>query len=114
MFAGAARSVFISVAGSGADQIVDTPTDDFDTGYAYAWAAYAKAPVGFSAIYDQIGEDAFLSGLRDYVNTFAFGVAQPYAMRDALSKAANEDITALWRHWFEEKNGAKDAAEMQS
>ncbi|HWK80921.1 MAG TPA: M1 family aminopeptidase, partial [Thermomicrobiales bacterium] len=104
--------VFISVAGAGADQIVDTPTDDFDTGYAYTWAAYAKAPVGFNAIYERIGEDAFLQGLRDYIDAFAFHVAQPADMEAALSRAAGEDLAPLWRHWFNEKNGAQDAAEM--
>ncbi|MGC4108132.1 MAG: M1 family metallopeptidase [Thermomicrobiales bacterium] len=113
MFAGAARDVFISVSLSGGDQIVDTPTDDFSSGYAYAWAAYAKAPVGFNAIYDQMGESTFMQGLRDYINTFAFHVAQPDDMRDAFSKASGEDMAPLWRHWFEEKNGADDAADMR-
>ncbi|MGN6483856.1 MAG: M1 family metallopeptidase [Thermomicrobiales bacterium] len=112
MFENAAQDVFVSVAGAGADQIVDTPTDDFDTGYAYAWAAYAKAPVGFNAIYDRIGEDAFLHGLRDYINAFAFHVAQPSDMEAALSRAAGEDLAPLWRHWFNEKHGAEDAAGM--
>lgn len=112
MFANAAQNVFISAAGAGADQIVDTPTDDFDSGYAYAWAAYAKAPVGFNAIYERVGEAAFLQGLRDYIDAFAFHVAQPEDLRDALSQASGEDLAPLWQHWFSEKNGAQDAADM--
>lgn len=112
MFDSAARSVFAGVALTGGDQIVDTPTDDFDTGYAYSWAAYAKAPVGFNAIYEQIGEDAFLHGLRAYIDMFAFGVAQPTDMLDALSAASGQDLGPLWRHWFEEKHAGEDAAAM--
>ncbi|MGC4189920.1 MAG: M1 family metallopeptidase [Thermomicrobiales bacterium] len=112
MYGGAALRPFITAALSGADQIVDTPTDDFDTGYAYAWAAYAKAPVGFDAIAHAVGEDAFLRGLRAYIDQFAFHVAQPEDMRDAFSKASGQDIGPLWRHWFEEKHGAEDAATM--
>ena len=112
MFDSAARSVFIGVALAGQDQIVDTPTDDFETSYAYAWAAYSKAPVGFNAIYEQIGEDAFLRGLQDYINAFAFGVAQPVDMLDAFSTASGQDLAPLWRHWFEEKHAADDAPAM--
>ncbi|MGB3328356.1 MAG: M1 family aminopeptidase, partial [Thermomicrobiales bacterium] len=113
MFDDAAQGVFVSVVRAGGDQIVDTPTDAFDTSYAYAWAAYAKAPVGFNAIYTQVGEDAFLRGLRDYINAFAFHVAQPDNMMKALSGAAGEDIGPLWRHWFNEKNGEQDIAAME-
>lgn len=113
VYANAAKDVFVSVALAGQDQIVDTPTDAFPSGYAYAWAAYAKAPVGFNAIYEQVGADAFFAGLRDYINAFAFSVAQPTDMQDAFSTAAGTDIGPLWQRWFEEKHGAEDATTMQ-
>ncbi len=92
----------------GSDYVVDTPTDDFPTGSAYAWAAYAKAPVGFAAILDEIGEDAFFDALQQYVEDFTFRVAQPSDLLSAFEDASGEDLGDLWSHWFEETNAADD------
>ncbi|HEU0165820.1 MAG TPA: M1 family aminopeptidase, partial [Thermomicrobiales bacterium] len=108
IFTGACLSSFDASVKDGADQIVDTPTDAFDTTNDYVWAAYSKAPVGFDAIYNQIGEQAFVAGLADYLKENAFGIAQPDDMLAAFEEASGQDLTALWKHWFDERAGAYD------
>ncbi len=101
---------FERLVNQGTDWIVDTPTDDFPTGSAYGWAAYSKAPMGFAAIHDEIGNDAFFAALQQYVAKFTFRVAQPSDLLAAFGTASGEDIDDLWRHWFNETNAADDVA----
>jgi len=88
------------------DVIVDTPTDDFPTENDYVWAAYSKAPIGFNAIYEAIGEEAFFTALTAYYDEFAFEVATPDDLLAAFEEASGQDLDDLWAHWFEE--AAKD------
>ena len=101
---------FERFVGAGDDQVVDQPTDDFGSGWAYGFAAYVKAPLGFAAIHDEIGDDAFFAALQDYVAEFMFGVATPDDLLAAFEVASDQDLDAIWRHWFEETNGEDDIA----
>jgi hypothetical protein len=99
---------FARFVGAGDDQVVDQPTDDFEAGWAYGFAAYVKAPLGFAAIHDAIGNDAFFAALRAYVDEFMFGVATPDDLLAAFEVASGQELDELWRHWFEETNGEDD------
>ncbi|MGI8486318.1 MAG: M1 family metallopeptidase [Thermomicrobiales bacterium] len=108
IFMGAVQSPFQTTVARGDDQIVDQPTDDFPSEGAYVFAVYSKAPMGFNAIYDEIGEEAFFAGLSAYYQEFMFGIAQPDDLRDAFAQASGKDLTALWDHWFHQAAGADD------
>ncbi len=99
---------FERVVHAGDDQIVNQPTDGFDASRAYAFAAYVKAPLGFAAIHEEIGDDAFFGALQAYVDAFTFLVATPDDLLAAFEDASNEDLGDLWRHWFEEASGEDD------
>jgi hypothetical protein len=92
----------------GGDQIVDQPTDGFPTQGDYGATVYGKAALGFAAIHDAIGGDAFFRALTDYVQDFRFKVATPDDLRAAFERASGEDLGELWRHWFEEEHGEQD------
>ncbi len=95
------RSYDATVNGGG-DVVVDQPTDDFPDGYDYVFAAYSKAPLGFAAIREAIGDDAFFGALAAYVDQFVFLVAEPDQLLDAFEQASGQDLTELWHEWFEE------------
>jgi len=95
---------------SGNDPVVDQPTDDFPSGNAYVLAAYSKAPLGFRAIREQIGDEAFFAALQAYVAEFRFGVATPEDLKAAFEEASGESLDALWTHWFERADGDRDVA----
>lgn len=94
--------------GGPGDQIVDQPTDDFPSANAYGATIYGKAALGFKAIYDEIGADAFFAGLTDYATLFRFKVATPDDLRNALERASGQDLSELWSHWFNAAEGAQD------
>lgn len=93
---------------SGADVIVDHPTDDFPNGNSYVSAVYTKAPLGFRAIHLEIGDDAFFGGLNDYVQEFSFRVATPADLQAALQARTDVDVAEIWSHWFKRREGQLD------
>ncbi len=96
-------------AGDG-DQVVDQPTDSFPSQHAYGTTVYAKAALGFEAVRNAAGDSAFFSGLQAYADAFAFtfAIATPDDLRHALEQASGQDLTELWRHWFEAAEGRQD------
>jgi hypothetical protein len=87
------------------DVVVDTPTDAFPSGSDYTYAVYQKAPLGFRAIYEQIGPDAFAAAVQRYYQLHRFTTATPADLLAAFETASGQDLDSLWRHWFEEANG---------
>lgn len=90
------------------DVVVDTPTDAFPSERDYVNAAYVKAPMGFGAIHDEMGDEAFFGGLQAYVAEFRFEVATPADMLRAFEAAADTEVQPIWTHWFEGRNGSLD------
>ena len=99
---------FISTVTTDNDVIVNTPTDDFPSGNAYGYAAYVKAPMGFKAIYDEIGHDAFAAAVQQYYIDHRFSVASPDDLLAAFENASGQELDDLWNHWFEEAAGEED------
>ena len=90
------------------DQIADQPTDDFPSAGAYGVTIYAKAALGFGALREEIGDEAFFAALRDYADEQRFKVAVPDDLRAAFERASGRDLTEFWRHWFEAAEGEQD------
>ena len=99
---------FERAVASDSDEIVDTPTDAFSSSRGYVMAAYSKAPMGFAAIRETVGDEAFFAALRAYVHAFCFRVATPDDLRTAFDAASDQDVDSVWTHWFEERNGTDD------
>jgi aminopeptidase N len=99
---------FHSHVSTGNDQVVNTPTDEFPSSSAYVFAVYSKAPLGFKAIYEEIGHEAFVDGVQRYYKEHRFSIATPEDLLVAFETAANQNISDLWNHWFEEASGEDD------
>lgn len=91
-----------------ADVIVDHPTDDFPTSNAYVDAVYSKAPMGFHAIHQAMGDEPFFAGLQAYVEEFSWQVATPADLEAAFQAQTDVNIRELWSHWFERREGGLD------
>jgi hypothetical protein len=98
----------VNAVESGMDPIVNFPTDDFPTQGGYIVAAYSKGPLGFAAIHEAMGDEAFFIALQQYVEDFWFRVATPNDLLAAFEAASDIAVEPIWVHWFEERNSAMD------
>ncbi len=99
------RLRYASMVFAAGDHVVDQPTDAFPDETAYFTTVYRKAALGFAALRAEIGDAAFVAGLRAYVEEAQFGVAAPADLRAAFERAAGRDLAGFWRSWFEAAEG---------
>lgn len=64
---------------------------------------YGKAALGFEAIRQAIGNEAFFAGLAAYADDYRFAVSTPDDLRHAFENAGGVDLTSLWSFWFEDQ-----------
>lgn len=92
---------------AGADGVVDQDVAAPAQPASRTALIYGKAPLGFEAICQRIGADAYFTGLRAYGQRFWLGISTPADLRQALEEAARsrgEDpaaVASLWREWFD-------------
>lgn len=94
---------YLAMLESAEDGIADAPLGtDSDIG-TRAQLVYGKGALGFEAIRQTIGDDAFVAGLGEYATEFRFRVSGPDDLRHAFETASGADLGALWSLWFEEE-----------
>lgn len=96
------------------DAVVDQDSDAFTSHRAYGTMVYAKSTLGFAAIRDSIGREAFTAGLVLYVERLRFGIATPEDLREAWETTSGRDLRQIWAYWFEEENGLADFPTIQN
>ena len=90
------------------DAVVDQPSDDFGSPTAYGIIVYCKGALGFMALMNEVGEEAYFAALAAYYSDHLFAVASPDDLLAAIERAAGRHHRATWTHWFEETNGLDD------
>jgi aminopeptidase N len=70
-----------------------------EAGQMYGAIIYNKAPIMMRQLELLIGEDAFRSGLQEYLATHAFGNASWPGLVDILDRHADEDLRAWSNDW---------------
>jgi hypothetical protein len=84
------------------DAVVDLPSNDGDDETIRSNAIYGKGSLGFLAIRQAIGAEAFEAALRDVAIRYAWGEMTPEQLREAFERASGQDLKTLWSHWFDE------------
>ncbi len=87
------------------DQVVDQPTAAFPDTDAYYATAYRKGGLGFAALREEIGDEAFVAGLHDYMVMMRFAVATPHDLQAAFERASGRELDDFWHLWFETASG---------
>ena len=93
---------YLNLLASGPDQVADVPVANGQSASARSTIIYGKAALGFAAIRERIGNDAFLRALRGYAETYAYRIATPGDLLAVFEHASGQDLRALWQQWFEE------------
>lgn len=95
----------------GEDGPADRPTSDFDNSTEYGALVYGKAPLLHQMERKLVGDEAFLRGLRAYVDTYRFKWASDDGLTRELGKASPGKGGALERlrtRWWREAKGDED------
>ncbi len=66
--------------------------------------AYSKGSAVLSLVEQWIGEEAFRTGIRQYLNDFAFKNAEADDLWNALGKASKKDVAAVLRSYIEQSS----------
>jgi peptidase M1-like protein len=93
------------------DGVVDLPVGTVREGPQSGVLDYGKAALGFLAIRETVGDDAFFAGLADYAARFSYRNATPDDLRAAFERASGMDLSDLWRFWFNEAETTRAAVE---
>lgn len=88
------------LAGSG-DAVADVSIFDQPASAPLSTLAYGKGGLGFLAIRNQIGNDAFITALAAYADQFRLGIAEPADLLAAFEAASGESLQDLWSFWFD-------------
>jgi hypothetical protein len=84
------------------DAVVDVPISADENESIRSDATYGKGTLGFLAIRQEIGKEAFNAALHDVASRYAWREMTPAQLRAAFERASGEDLSALWSHWFDE------------
>ena len=87
---------------SAGDAVVDVPIAEGQNVTIRSDATYGKGSLGFLAIRQAIGAEAFAAGLRDAATRYTWGEMTPDQLRAAFERASGQDLASLWHHWFDE------------
>ena len=100
-------SGYLSALEGGADGVVDRSVATPEQAVSRASLIYGKGPIGFAAICQAMGPDAYFAGLHAYGQRSWLGISTPADLRSALDDAARthgeapSTVDALWNQWFE-------------
>jgi len=87
---------------SAGDAVVDLPIAEGLDERIRSDAAYGKGSLGFLAIREQIGAEAFAAALREIATNDRWGEVTPDDLRSTFESASGQDLGDLWQHWFDE------------
>ncbi len=74
--------------------VLDFP--DFDT---YETVIYRKGPLFLDALRQEIGDEAFFSGLQQYYEWYKFGIGTGQGFLEAMQQASGKDLRPLFEEW---------------
>ncbi len=94
------------------DGVVDRPISDDRSGVVHSFLVYGKAGVGFEAIRQEIGNEAFFDALLALGSTYADRQFTPDDLLGLFEEASGRDLAALWSFWFLEE--ATDVADVDA
>ena len=100
-FMGGVAGPYRAFVNGGQDEIADSPIGTLP-GVVHSFVSYGKGGVGFEAIRQEIGDDAFFGALAALNRDHAWGIIAPEQMLAAFETASGQELGATWTFWFEQ------------
>ncbi len=95
----------------GEDGRADRPTHEYTSNREYAALVYGKAPLGYDALREVLGAEAWQQALRQYVEAHRYRWVTSRTLLDQVSKAhpaKAKKLGAVARRWWREAHGDED------
>jgi aminopeptidase N len=77
---------------------IGEPVSDYINN-TYGVIIYGRGPLFFHALREQIGQGTFDSLMRDYITSFAWGIATTDSFKNLAEQHCNCDLTPLFTEW---------------
>jgi hypothetical protein len=100
-FMGGVAGPYRAFVNGGQDAVADSPVGELQ-GVVHSFVSYGKGGIGFEAIRQEIGDEAFFGALATLCGAHAWGIVAPAEMLAAFETASGRDLGDLWSFWFEE------------
>ncbi len=100
-FTGGVAGPYRAFVNGGQDAIADSPMGELP-GVVHSFVSYGKGGIGFEAIRQEIGDEAFFTALAALCRDHAWGIVAPAEMLAAFETASGEELDELWSFWFEQ------------
>ena len=87
----------------GRDDVVTRSLSYFENqenGSSYGTVVYTKGALFFKALREEIGDQAFFSGLQSYYQDHKYGIARTDALLEAFKTAAGRPLDDLYQEWL--------------
>jgi aminopeptidase N len=81
------------------DMAVGLPVDAYSEGL-YGAVVYAKGPLFFDALRQEVGDEVFQEILRTYFEKHRYGVAYPVDLVAVAEETSGQDLDALYDQWI--------------
>lgn len=78
---------------------IDQPVAAFSSS-EYGAIVYGRGPLFFGALRTEIGEENFSAFIKDYAQTFSWGIASAEGLRALAEKHCGCDLSALFEEWI--------------
>jgi hypothetical protein len=92
----------------GGDGAADHPIMDDTDLRTYVALVYGKGTLGFEALRQDLGHEAYLDWLAEYADACWLAACSPGEAKTELASVAHGSAAAVWSHWFEEDDATVD------
>lgn len=106
-FLGGVAGPYRGFVNGGQDAIARVPIG-VQSPVVHSIVTYGKGGVGFEAIRQEIGSEAFVDALAAVSDEYAWDIVTPEILLDAFEAASAQDLGRLWTFWFERKSTTLD------
>ncbi len=82
-----------------ADVPIGLPSGDYTDSLEYAAIVYGRGPIFMETLAEQMGEETFAAFLRDYYESYQWGIGTGEAFQQLAEEHCQCDLTPLFAEW---------------
>lgn len=101
-FLGGVAGPYRAFVNGGQDAVANTPIGELSS-VVHSFVTYGKGGLGFEAIRQHVGDEAFYSALAGVGDHHAWEIVSPEMLLNAFERSSGEELDPIWDFWFEQE-----------